>query len=288
MAARRRHLLGKLGRGKAEGVHALQGDEGPLAGEGDVAAFAGVRVEHHYALGPVGVVGEAEGVGRACVPDALSHLGMKVVVAEQDEVRLERPEVDLDLVDVGVLGLELLDPGVGDEQVGALGAAGRGWPARGPRASPPRSASEGRRARPGPAPGRDLEALVGEAAGEVDLREGVGQSGVGAAPARQAGRVVVAADDDRRHPVVPDLGQGPLGHTEGAVVRGGVVEDIAEPDHQVGLLGEGEGDGRLERPLEVPFPLVDPALDRVGQVGAAEVGVADGGDLHRDQYTTAQ
>ena len=59
-----------------------------------------------------------------------------------------------------------------------------------------------------------------------------------------------------------------------------MVENIAQPDNQVGLLGEGEVDGRLERPLEVPLALVDAALHRVGEVRAAEVGVADGGDLH--------
>ncbi len=63
----------------------------------------------------------------------------------------------------------------------------------------------------------------------------------------------------------------------------GMVENIAQPDHQVGLLGQGEADGRLERPLEVPLPLVNPALHRVGQVGTAEMSVADGGDLHAER-----
>ena len=75
------HLLRQFGRGKAEGVHALEGDELPLVGKGDMAAFARVGIEHHNALGPVRVIGEAEGVRRACVPDALGHPGMEVVVA---------------------------------------------------------------------------------------------------------------------------------------------------------------------------------------------------------------
>ena len=65
-------------------------------------------------FGLVGVVGKAERVGRAGVPDALGDLGVEMVMAEQDEVGLKRPEVDLDLVDVSVPGLDLLDPRVGD------------------------------------------------------------------------------------------------------------------------------------------------------------------------------
>ena len=46
-----------------------------------------------------------------------------MIMAEQDKVGLKRPEIDLDLVDVRVLGLELLDPRVGDKQVRPVGAA---------------------------------------------------------------------------------------------------------------------------------------------------------------------
>ena len=179
-----------------------------------------------------------------------------------------------------MLGLELLDAGMGDEQVGPVGAPGRtGLPEGLERRLHAQHLRDGVYDDPAPRP-RDVETFVGEAAGEVDLPEGVRESGIGAAPAGQAGRVVVAADDDRRHPVVPDGGQGALRDAKGAVVGSGMVENIAQPDHQVGLLGEGEGDGRLERPLEVPLPLVDAALHRVGKIGAAEVGVADGRDPH--------
>ena len=126
----------------------------------------------------------------------------------------------------------------------------------------------------------DLEALVGEPVGEVDLREGVRQSGVGAASAGKARCVVVAADDDRWDAVFPDRRQSPLSYPEGAVVGGRVVEDVAEPDDQVGLLRQGELYRGLERPLEVPFALVDPSVDRVREIRAPEVGIADGGNLH--------
>ena len=125
-----------------------------------------------------------------------------------------------------------------------------------------------------------FEALVGQPVGEVHLGEAVGQRRVGAAGAGQAGRVVVAADDHRRHPVRPDAGQGPLGHPEGPVGRSWMVEDVAQPDHQVRLLGQGQFDGRLERLLEVELPLIDPAVGGEGVVGAAQVGVADGSYSH--------
>ena len=55
-------------------------------------------------------------------------LGVEVVVAEQHEVGLEQAGVDLDLVDVGVAGLDLGHPGVGEQQVGPVEAAGCGRP----------------------------------------------------------------------------------------------------------------------------------------------------------------
>ncbi len=141
-----------------------------------MAAFARVRVEHHDALGPLGVVGEAESVRRARVPDTLAYSSMKVVVAEKDEVRLERGEVDLDLVDVSVLGLELLDPGMGDEQVGAVRAPRRTGLAEGvERGLHAEHLRDGMHHDPA-ARARDIEPLVSEAAGEVELGEGVRQS----------------------------------------------------------------------------------------------------------------
>ena len=119
--------------------------------------------------------------------------------------------------------------------------------------------------------------------GEMHLREGVRQGRVRAASTGKAGRVVVATDDHRRHPVVPDPRQGALDNAERTVVRGRVVEDVAEPYQQVGLLRQGKLYGGLEGPLEVPFPLVDPTFDRVREVGAPEVGVADRSNLHSDQ-----
>ena len=81
-------------------VDALERDERSLAGKRDVPALPADRVQHDYALGFVGVVGEAEGICRAGVPNALSDLGVEMVVPEQYEVRLQHSEVDLDLVDI--------------------------------------------------------------------------------------------------------------------------------------------------------------------------------------------
>ena len=91
--------------------------------------------------------------------------------------------------------------------------------------------------------------------GEMHLREGVRQGGVRAAPTGKAGRVVVAADDHRRHPVFPDIRQSALRDAERAVVRGRVVEDIAEPDQQVGLLGQGKVYGAPRTTSRSPIPV---------------------------------
>ena len=56
-------LLGELSGRKPERVDVVEGDEGPLPRERDVAALAGDRVEDDYPLGLVGVVGKAEGIG---------------------------------------------------------------------------------------------------------------------------------------------------------------------------------------------------------------------------------
>ncbi len=231
-----------------------------------MAALAGDRVEYDYPFGPVGVVGKAERVGRAGVPDALGDLGVEMVMTEQHEVGLKRPEVDLDLVDVSVPGLDLLDPRVGEEQVGVLAAPRpvgllEGLECR-VYAQHLRDGvhDEGLRCR------RDLEALIGEPMGEMHLGEGVRQGGVWTASTGKAGCVVVATDDYRRHPVAPDPRESALHDAERTIVRGRVVEDVAEPYQQVRLLRQGKLDGGLEGPLEVPFPLVDPTFDRVREV----------------------
>ena len=72
-----------------------------------VAALAADGVEHHDALRLVGVVGKTEGIGGAGVPNARRHFGVEMVMPEQYEVRLERGQVDLDLVYVCVARLPL-------------------------------------------------------------------------------------------------------------------------------------------------------------------------------------
>ena len=47
-----------------------------------------------------------------------------------------------------------------------------------------------------------------------------------------------------------------------------------------GSWAQGQLDGRLERLLEVPLALIDPALGGEGVVGATQVGVADGCNPH--------
>ena len=79
------------------------------------------------------------------------------------------------------------------------------------------------------------------------------------------------------------LRQSALHNAERAIVRCRVVENVAEPYQQVGLLRQGKLYGGLERPLEVPFPLVDPTFDRVREVRAPEVGIANRSYLHRAQ-----
>jgi hypothetical protein len=59
-----------------------------------------------------------------------------------------------------------------------------------------------------------------------------------------------------------------------------VVEHVAEPADQSGTLRQGEVDGGLERPLEVPFALVDTAIGGEGVVGAAEMSVTEGCHEH--------
>ena len=113
-----------LGRRQAERVDRLERDERAPARDRHVTALAGVGVEHDDALGRLGVVGEGERVGRPRVPDALGDLDVEVVVAEEHEVGAQQRVVDLDLVDVGVRGLDRLDAGMGEEQVGAVEAAG--------------------------------------------------------------------------------------------------------------------------------------------------------------------
>ena len=131
------HPLLYLGRRQAEGVDGGQREQGTLASERNMDDLACISVEDHDALGGVGVVGIGEGVGGAGVPDAGVDLGMEVVVTEQRQVgrRLEQAGVDLDLVDVGVVGLHLRHPGMGEQQVGGIGVCGsaeprpalRGW-----------------------------------------------------------------------------------------------------------------------------------------------------------------
>ena len=258
----------------------LQGDERALPAQGHVAAGAGVGVEDDDALGLVRIVGEGERVGRARVPHAVAHLGVEVVVTEQDEVGSQLAGVDLDLVDVGVAGLDLGQPGMGEQQVGPVEAAA---PVRlGERFE---GRLDGQHLRHGvDDQSRQFEALVLQSMGKGHLGEGVGQGRVRAAGAGQAGGVVIAGDDDRVDAVVADAGQRPLGHAERSVRRPGMVEDVAEPDDQIGLLGEGEVDGRLEGQLEVPFALIDPAVGGEGVVGAAQVGVADGCNSHAHQH----
>ena len=91
---------------------------------------------------------------------------------------------------------------------------------------------------------------------------------------------MVAADHHGGHAVIADAGQRPLGDPERAVGGPGVVEHVAQPDHQVGVLGQGQVDGGLERPLEVQLALVDPGLGRERVVGPAQMGVADGSHSH--------
>ena len=129
----------------------------------------------------------------------------------------------------------------------------------------------------------DLEALVREPMGDMHARKGVREGRVRAAATRKAGGVVVAAYHDGCHVVVPDGRQGSLHYPERAVMRRRVVEYVTEPNDEVGFLGESEGDGRLEGPLEVPLSLVYPALRRVGQVRTPQVGVPDCCDLHDDK-----
>jgi len=114
-------------------------------------------------------------------------------VAEQSQVGggLEQPGVHLDLVDVGVVGLDLGHPGVSQEQVGGLGAAadpGLGQGVEG--GVDGEHLGHGVHDQAG-----EHEALVGHAVGEADVGEQVGQGRVGAAGTGQAGSVVVAGDD---------------------------------------------------------------------------------------------
>jgi hypothetical protein len=271
------HELRHLGGREAERVHRVEGDELATRWHGHVLHLAGVGVEHHDALGLVGIVGEGERVGRAGVPHALHHLRVEVVVAEQHEVGLDAAGIDLDLVDVGVARLDLGDARVGEQQVGAVDAAllvsqverfERGVDGEHLRDAVHAQAGQ-------------VERRVRQACGEHHVGERVGQRRVGRAGAREARRVVVATDHDQLHPVLADLQQGALGDAERAVGGAGVVEHVAEPDEQVGLLGEGEVDRRGEGLLEVELAAVH-ARRRVGdrEVGAPQVGVAQRRDLH--------
>ena len=108
---------------------------------------------------------------------------MGVVVAEQNQVGLQATGVDLDLVDVRVTGLQLGQAGMGDQQVGGPGAAAGGRLVEGIQGG-----LDGQHLRHGvDHQAGQLEALVGQAVGEVDLGEAVRQGRVGAARARAAG-----------------------------------------------------------------------------------------------------
>ena len=208
------------------------------------------------------------------------HLGVEMVVPEQDEVGLKARQVDLDLVYVGVPGLHLLDAGMSNEQVGLVCAPRLVGLLEGLQ-----SGIDAQHLGDGvddkcPVVCTDLEALVGQAVGKVHLGERVSQGAVRAPPSREPRGVVVAADRHAGHPVVANGRQRSLGYPERAVVRRRVVEDVAEPDEHVRLLLESQVYRRLERPLEVPLALVYAPLDGVRQVGAAEVGVSDGSNLH--------
>jgi hypothetical protein len=87
-----------------------------------MTAGTGVGIEHHDPFGLVRIVGKGEGIGRPGVPDPIRHPGVEVVVAEQHEVRPQESGVHLDLVDVGIAGLYLRHPGMGQQQIGAIGA----------------------------------------------------------------------------------------------------------------------------------------------------------------------
>ena len=242
-----------------------------------MAALPGVGVEHDDALGRLGVVGEAERVGRARVPHAVRHLGVEVVVAQEHQVGTQPAGVDLDLVDVGVAGLDLGDARVGEQEVAAVQAAAPvGLVQRVERGLHGQHLGDGVHHQP-----RYLDALVGEPVGEVDVGEHVGQRRVGAALPREPGSVVVAAYHHRGHAVVADAGQTPEGDAEGPVRGPGVVEHVAQPDHQLGLLIQRQLHSCLERELEVALALVHPFLGGVGQVGASQVGVPQRRDLHR-------
>ena len=134
---------------------------------------------------------------------------------------------------------------------------------------------------------RELHPLVGEAMGEVHAVEGVGQSRVRTPGSRQSGGVVVAADHHGGHTLVADPGQPPLGDAERPVRRPRMVEHVAQPDDQLGILGQGSVDGRLESELEVPLALVDPLGRGHRVVRASQVRITEGSHPHRAQSTSA-
>lgn len=74
-------------------------------------------------LGLSGSSAETEGIRRTCVPNPGRDLGMEMIMPEQHQVGLQGCEVDLDLVYVRVTGLHLPDAGMGNEQIGLVGAA---------------------------------------------------------------------------------------------------------------------------------------------------------------------
>src|SRR5581483_5485255 len=77
----------------------------------------------------------------------------------------------------------------------------------------------------------------------------------------------------------PDLPHRPLGHPVGPVARPGVVENVAQPQHNIRFEGESEIDGRLERLLEITLPLVGAFGRGARVVLPPEVGVAQRYDL---------
>ena len=124
----------------------------------------------------------------------------------------------------------------------------------------------------------EVERPVRAVVGEVELGERVGQWGVGRARPRQAGRVMVAGDRHQRGAVGPHLPHRPLGDAERPVARPGMVEHVAQPQHDVGLEGQGEVDRRLEGLLEVVLALIGAVRCGARVVLAPEVGVTQGYD----------
>ena len=89
---------------------------------------------------------------------------------------------------------------------------------------------------------------------------------------------MVAGDRHQRSAVGPQPAHRPLGHPEGPVARPGMIEDVAQPQHDVGLEGEGEVDGGLEGLLEVALPLIGAVGRGARVVLPPEMSVTQGYD----------